>query len=94
MKNVINEFVADDEIKILSAIYKSEIRGMDNITANLLEGEINLTSYSIGRKCKKLAEDGFINREKKNVFIYSLKQEVKEILLESGIIDEERIFIS
>lgn len=77
---------SEAEISILTAIYKYEIRGKENITANLLENEIDLTSYSIGKRCQKLAEDNFVVRTKKNPYIYSLTKDCKNLLINARIV--------
>lgn len=77
---------SEAEISILTAIYKYEARGKENITASLLEDEIDLTSYSIGKRCQKLAEDNFVNRIKKNPYSYSLTEESRAILVNADIV--------
>lgn len=77
---------SEAEISILTAIYNCEKRGKENITASLLEDEIDLTSHSIGKRCQKLAEDNFVIRKKRNPYNYSLTQEAKTLLIDSKII--------
>ncbi|USK16836.1 hypothetical protein [Bacillus velezensis] len=74
------------EISILTAIYKYEIRGKENITASLLENEIDLTSYSIGKRCQRLAEDNFVLRTHKSPYSYSLTKESRQLLNNAGIV--------
>ena len=80
---------SEAEISILTAIYKYETRGMENITSSLLEDEIDLTSYSIGKRCQKLAEDNFVIRTKKNPYSYSLTKESRSILIDAKIVANE-----
>lgn len=88
--NILKEIKwSEAEISILTAIYKYETRGQENITASLLEDEIDLTSYSIGKRCQKLAEDNFVIREKRNPYYYSLTKESRSILIDAEIVDTE-----
>jgi hypothetical protein len=80
---------SEAEISILTAIYKYEIRGKENITANLLENEIDLTSYSIGKRCQRLAEGNFVIRTHKNPYSYSLTKESRKLLINAGIVASE-----
>ncbi|MBC1802705.1 BREX system ATP-binding domain-containing protein [Listeria booriae] len=77
------------EIDILSAIYSLKNDGDKKITANKIEGIIDISAISIGLRCKKLAEDGFISRGKKQaggVYEYKLCDTSIEILEQSGIV--------
>ena len=76
------------EIDILATIYNCEIKGIRNITSNKIEGEIDISAFSIGKRCQKLAGDGFVKRHKSRLYSYTLTEEAIEILEKFNLVNK------
>lgn len=87
----INEEIkwSEVEIDILSTIYDYQIRGTKNITASKIEGKIDISALSIGKRCQSLAADGFVNRYGSRPYSYTLTEEARQILEDSNLVNKD-----
>ncbi len=85
----INEEIkwSEVEIDILSTIYDYQIRGTKNITASKIEGKIDISALSVGKRCQSLASDGFVNRHGSRPYGYTLTEEAKHLLEEANLVN-------
>lgn len=83
-RNIQEVLWSDQEFDILYAILMLKLKEEDEpITANLISREVDYSSYVIGRKCRELAIQGFVEREKyfkADIYVYDLTDRSEQIL--------------
>ncbi|OAT74633.1 MarR family transcriptional regulator [Parageobacillus thermoglucosidasius] len=76
-----------DELEIIYSIYllSKNTKG-DKVTATLIAQEIDRTHQFVARRCKELAEAGFVLRNGHTPFVYSLTEKAIETLKHMNLI--------